>query len=102
MKKILHTIRQYYLFYFALLASTVALILQLVLAEPTATNWILGITCGIVLIPLAWRMARDLSEGTYGVDILAATAIVTAVLLREYWAAVVVVLMLTGGEALEN
>jgi heavy metal translocating P-type ATPase len=47
-------------------------------------------------------MFRDLQEGTYGIDILAATAIITSVIMRQYWAAIVVVIMLTGGEALED
>ena len=38
----------------------------------------------------------------YGIDILAATAILSAVLFGQYWAAIVVAIMLTGGEALED
>jgi len=47
-------------------------------------------------------MIQDVRAGSYGIDILAVTAIVTSVLLKEYWAAIVVVLMLTGGESLED
>lgn len=47
-------------------------------------------------------MIQDLRVGTYGVDVLAATAILSAVLFREYWSAMVIVFMLTGGEALED
>src|SRR5947207_3172269 len=47
-------------------------------------------------------MLQDLRHGTYGIDLLAATAIVTSVLLHEFWAGMVIVLMLTGGEALED
>lgn len=53
-------------------------------------------------IPLVWGMINDLREGIYGVDILAATAIITSVILGEYWAGMIIVLMLTGGEALED
>lgn len=49
----------------------------------------------------AWRMIQDLRRGRFGVDILAVTAIVAAVVVGEYWASLVVVLMLTTGEALE-
>ena len=53
----------------------------------------------------AWQavgMVRQLLRGHAGLDILAVTAIVAAVLVGEPWAALVVVLMLTGGEALED
>ena len=50
----------------------------------------------------AYGMVRQLLRGHAGLDILAVTAIVSAVLVGEPWAALVVVLMLTGGEALEG
>ena len=49
----------------------------------------------------AWAMLRSLLRGRLGVDIIAVTAIVAAVLVGELWAALVVVLMLTTGQALE-
>ncbi|MFP3712635.1 heavy metal translocating P-type ATPase [Puerhibacterium sp. TATVAM-FAB25] len=51
---------------------------------------------------VAGRMARDVLAGHWGVDVLAVTAIVSTVLVGEYLAALVVVLMLTGGQALED
>ena len=53
----------------------------------------------------AWTsvgMVRDLMRGHWGIDILAVTAIVSTVVVGEYLAALVVCLMLTGGEALED
>ena len=50
----------------------------------------------------AWAMVSELRRGAFGIDILAVTAIVASVLVGEYWAAIVIVLMLTGGEALED
>lgn len=47
-------------------------------------------------------MIDDLKSGTYGIDIIAVTAIVSAVAVGEHWAALVVCLMLTGGEGLED
>ena len=41
-------------------------------------------------------------RGHWGIDILAVTAIVSTVVVGEYLAALVVCLMLTGGEALED
>lgn len=66
------------------------------------SNIVIGVTSGLVAIPLVWNMLQDVRDGKYGIDILAATAIVASLLLGEYWAAVIIVLMLTGGEALED
>ncbi|MFF2370961.1 heavy metal translocating P-type ATPase [Agromyces sp. NPDC058110] len=53
----------------------------------------------------AWQavgMVRDMLRGHWGLDVLAITAIVATVAVGEYIAALLVVLMLTGGEALED
>lgn len=47
-------------------------------------------------------MVQTLRRGSFGIDILAVTAIVSTVVVGEYWAALVVCLMLTGSEALED
>lgn len=47
-------------------------------------------------------MVRSLLRREFGLDVLAITAIVATVLVGEFVAALVVVLMLTGGEALED
>jgi heavy metal translocating P-type ATPase len=51
---------------------------------------------------IAVGMVRDLLRGNWGVDVLALMAIVSTVAVGEYLAAMVVVLMITGGEALEE
>jgi heavy metal translocating P-type ATPase len=52
--------------------------------------------------PLILILARSLVAGEFGSDFLAGASIVTAVLLREYLVATIVVLMLSGGTALET
>ncbi len=47
-------------------------------------------------------MVRDIMRGNWGIDILAVTAIVATVSVGEYLASLVIVLMLSGGEALED
>lgn len=91
----------YTLFSFCLASAALAFGLDLK-SYDNASNWILTGMCIIVLIPMIHNMLRDVREGTYGVDILAATAIITALVMGEGWVAAIVVLMLTGGEALEN
>ncbi len=101
MQRVVHFFKEYRLFAFALVAAIVALILDLS-GRDTIAHWILGITAALELMPLLKGMWDDLRLGKYGVDILAATAIGTAIIMHEYWAALVIVLMLTGGESLEN
>lgn len=60
---------------------------------------------GYALAVAVWQavgMVRAMLQRHFGLDILAITAIVATVLVGEYVAALVVVLMLTGGEALED
>jgi heavy metal translocating P-type ATPase len=51
---------------------------------------------------MAWRMVRELRRGHFGVDALAVIAIVATVLVGEYVASIVIVLMIAGGRALED
>lgn len=91
----------YRLFSAAVLTIIVALPLQIA-GQRSAADWLLGTVAVLELLPLVWSMWRDIQSGRYGIDILAATAILTSVLLKQYWAAMVVVVMLTGGESLED
>ncbi len=52
-------------------------------------------------IPLVWDLLLKLFKREFGSDLLAGISIVTSVLLGEYLAGTLVVLMLSGGEALE-
>ncbi len=101
MKKVIAFIRAYKLFSFALITSGVALGFDLAGFDAIA-KLLLIITSVSVLLPLVYGMVQDVRDGTYGVDILAATAIGTALIMGEYWTAIVIVLMLTGGESLEQ
>ena len=65
-------------------------------------QWVASGFALIIAARSAWSMVRTLREGSWGVDILAVTAIVSTVLVGDYWASIVIVLMLTGGEALED
>lgn len=101
MKSIWHFVKQYKLFAVAVIGAAIALGLDLSNYDVIA-HWLLSIVMVGELIPLLWGMVDDLRHGTYGVDILAATAIVASIVMHEYWAGMVIVLMLTGGESLED
>lgn len=68
----------------------------------TSAHWLLGLVALTSASKLAWDMIGDLQAGKYGIDLLAITAMVSTVVLHEYWASIILVLMLTGGEALED
>lgn len=53
-------------------------------------------------IPLVYQLIAKLFHGDFGADLLAGLSIVTAVLLDEYLAGALVVLMLSGGVVLEH
>src|ERR1700687_620889 len=52
-------------------------------------------------LPLVVQLGKKLWGGEFGSDFLAGVSIVTAIVLREYLVASIVVLMLSGGTALE-
>jgi len=55
----------------------------------------------IAIIPSARDMIKTLLSGQVGIDVIALAAIISSLLLGQYLAAAVIVIMLTGGEALE-
>lgn len=101
MRKIGRFLARYKQFTFAAVSALVGVALYLSGQELTAQILLTTVSL-IAVIPLLKDMWEHLRSGGYGIDILAVTAIVTAVLLSEYWAAIIVVIMLTGGEALED
>jgi heavy metal translocating P-type ATPase len=56
----------------------------------------------ILALPLLWEIINDLLHGRFGVDLIAGIAIVGSWFLGESLAGLVVVLMLSGGQALES
>lgn len=101
LRRIARFLLEYKLLSLAIVAAIAGLILQL-LKLHTANHWVLGTVSLVAIVPIIREMWEDLRSGRYGIDILAITAIVTAVLLNQNWTAIVIVLMFTGGEALED
>ncbi len=71
------------------------------LGQDSLEDEIFTATIIIGTIPLIYRMIKDFLNGRYGVDIIAAAAIITSLILHQYLAGTVILLMLSGGEALE-
>ena len=99
--KLMTFIKSYKHFTVVALAMLIALGLDIAEQDRYA-HILLTITALASLIPLLRGMWHTVRDGQYGLDVLAITAIVSAVLFKEYWTAMIIVLMLTGGEALED
>ncbi|MEO7077363.1 MAG: heavy metal translocating P-type ATPase, partial [Rhodococcus sp. (in: high G+C Gram-positive bacteria)] len=80
-----------------------AVVLALLASGQSGPAQLIGsVWAGLVVLWVARGMVRDVMAGHWGVDILAVIAITATVAVGEYVAALVVGLMLSGGEALED
>lgn len=79
-----------------------ALVVKLLLHDPHTLNIILLVAIAGASIPLAVSLVQQVLKGNFSVDILALLSIVTSLVLGQYWVAALVVLMLSGGQALEG
>ena len=66
------------------------------------TRWLFSIFAIVVAGIEAVQMAKQLRKGIVGIDILAIVAIVSTVLVGEFFASLIIVLMVSGGKALED
>ena len=92
---------------FVVIVSAIAILVHLPLRlfashSRVLTEFPLYVALALGGAPLVVILARKLWTGEFGSDFLAGASIVTAVLLKEYLVATIVVLMLSGGTALES
>lgn len=101
MRWLSRNIRRYPLVAVALLVGAVGLGLAIA-GQHTIVQW--GVSAFAVFVALLQlrEMVDDLRSGSWGIDVLAIIAIGATVVVGEYWAALIIVLMLSGGEALED
>ena len=69
---------------------------------PTIAHSVLLLGIAIASIPLLMEMLVELAKGRFGVDLLAALSIGSAIAFGQYWVAAIVTLMLSGGKSLEE
>ena len=67
-----------------------------------AGRWVATAYVGVIVVWTLIGMVRDVLHGHVGLDILAVVAMVATLAVGEYIAALIIVLMLSGGEALED
>ncbi len=70
------------------------------LPVPAEAIWLLGVVAAG--FPVVWRSLVAVTQGRFATDFVASLAIVTAAILGEPLAGLVIVLMQTGGESLER
>ncbi|WP_208422317.1 heavy metal translocating P-type ATPase [Latilactobacillus fragifolii] len=79
-----------------------ALCLAFLLHEPLWAQIVVSLAGSLVAFSMFIEMVKTLKSGQYGIDLLAITAIIATLAVGEYWAALMVLIMLTGGDSLED
>jgi cation transport ATPase len=88
---------------FSAAAISLHVALRYALAAPRLSSLIpLWATLAVGGIPLVWDLTRKAARQDFGSDLLAGISIVRACLLSEYLVACIVILMLSGGGALDE
>ncbi len=73
-----------------------------VFRDPRSTQLLLLVAVLVAAMPLCVELGQQISKGNFSVDILAFLSIASALVLNQYWVAAIVILMLSGGKALEE
>ena len=79
-----------------------AVLLLHVVGEDVLGRWIATVCVAAFVVWTLVGMVRDVMRGHVGLDILAVVAMVATLAVGEYLASLIIVLMLSGGEALED
>ena len=98
----LRLIRQYPLPAIAGAGLLVGLSAQFLFHAPELARWIFLAALVVTGAPLVFQTLRGMARGRFAADVVAMLAIVTALVIGEYFAGVVIALMQSGGEALER
>lgn len=83
-------------------AMALAALLTWPLQLPAAGRAVLLAGVIVTGVPIVLRPLLAILRGNFSVDVLAVLSITVAALLGQYWVAAIVILMLSGGEALED
>lgn len=88
--------------YLTLGVGAIALLLQFIVQQGKYAQILITIAGILVSILMLLDMIKTLKSGRYGIDILAITAIIATLFVGEYWASFIILIMLTGGDTLED
>lgn len=67
-----------------------------------AAVWVLIATAIATVLHSVWGMINNVKKGHVGVDVLAVVALMSTLVVHEYWASWIVVVMIFSGEAIED
>lgn len=102
MKKFLQAIKEYWEFALTIVIGVITLILAFAFDRENVAQWAISIYGVFISVLMLIDMIKTLRSGRYGVDILAITAIIATIAVEQYWATLMIIVMLTGGETLED
>lgn len=80
----------------------VALILNFGFKLSNIANFLIIISGIIIAFSMLIEMIKVLKSGNFGVDLLAIISITATIIAKNYWAALIILIMLTGGDSLED
>lgn len=95
-------LRQYKEFWAVITLGVIALGLQFGLQRANLAQILITALGLLLALLMLVEMVQTLRSGKFGIDLLAITAVLATLAVGEYWAALIVLLMLTGGDALED
>ncbi|KRK83792.1 heavy metal translocating P-type ATPase [Companilactobacillus bobalius DSM 19674] len=88
--------------YATLAIGVIAAVLEFIFHLPSYAQLIISILGLLLALIMFIDMVKVIKSGNFGIDLLAITAIVATIVLGQYWAGWIVLLMLTGGDSLEE
>jgi heavy metal translocating P-type ATPase len=83
-------------------AGILALFFEYGLHQPLLARGIIVVIASAIALTMLVDMIKTLRSGKYGIDILAITAIIATLAVGEYAASLMILIMLTGGDSLED
>ena len=101
-RKIITLVKNYPIPVFAIIGLLAGSILQWTPNQHESGHWVWFITLVIGGAPIIWQTIRGMLHRHFASDIVALLAIVTAILLNDAFPGLVIVLMQSGGKALED
>ncbi|MBA3872977.1 MAG: HAD-IC family P-type ATPase, partial [Anaerolineae bacterium] len=101
-KRILQFIRENPIPFVALIGLISGAIARFGAGRTDVSDIIWLVTLVIGGAPVVYETIKGMLHGNFASDVVAMLAIITAILTQEYFAGVIIVLMQSGGEALEN
>ncbi|MDO4912831.1 MAG: heavy metal translocating P-type ATPase [Lactobacillus sp.] len=95
-------LKKYWKFYLVLVLGAIHGILTILNKDQTVTAVILCVIGVLFALEMIKEMIETFKEGRWGVDVLAVVAIPSMIFVNDIWAEWMILVMLTGGESLED